>query len=85
MRETAVNLFAYGDGQNVHSLGYCRYMLDGTYEEITANLQARVERDHLIADPIGLGVPPTVIEFNSLTRLGFIRQLLTWTLYTQAA
>lgn len=77
MSETAVSIFVYGDGENVHSLGYCRYMLDGTYEEITANLQARVARDHLIADPIELGVPPTLIEFNSLTRLGFIRQLLT--------
>ncbi len=77
MRETAVNIFAYGDGKSVHSLGYCRYMLDGTYEEITANLQARVARDHLIADPIELGIPPTLVEFNSLTRLGFIRYLLT--------
>ena len=54
MKETAVNIFVYGDGQNVHLLGYCRYMLDGTYEEITANLQARVARDHLIAVPVEL-------------------------------
>ena len=77
MRENAVNIFAYSDGNSVHSLGYCRYVLDGTYEEVTANLQARVARDHQIADPIELGNQPTLVEFNSLIRLGFIGQLFT--------
>ena len=65
----AVNLFAYGDGENVTALGYCHYTLEGTDHEVASYLQSRVAMDHEGATQIGIGSPLSVVDFNLLTRV----------------
>ena len=65
----AVNLFAYGDGENVTALGYCHYTLDGSDQDVAAYLRSRVEIDHQRATRIRIGSPLTTAEFSSLIRL----------------
>ena len=70
MQERVVNIFVYGDAANVHSMGYCTYMAEGTYEELTAFLRSRVHVDQGEALRFELDQPLTHAEFASMGRLG---------------
>ena len=75
MREPAINIFIYGDGIYVHSLGYCLYTLEGSYEDITAYLQSRVAVDHEQSITIALRVPAPLDYIRSQARLGLVQGL----------
>ena len=49
MKERLVNIFVFGDVTHVHAVGWRLYEKSGTYEELVAFLQARVQQDHRIA------------------------------------
>ena len=49
MKERIVNIFLYGDGTQVHALGWRVYEKSGTYDELITFLQSRVQHDHRIA------------------------------------
>ena len=45
MKERIINVFAYGDGEHIHSVGWRTYSVEGTYQELTSFLRSRVETD----------------------------------------
>ena len=75
MKELAINIFAYGDDEHVHSMGYCTYMMEGSYEELTNFLRSRVHIDHEKACRFDIEQPLTWLEFRSMSRLGVLPDL----------
>ena len=69
MKERIVNIFLYGDGTQVHALGWRVYEKSGTYDELITFLQSRVQHDHRIAARNNLEKPIPWRDFEVMDRL----------------
>ena len=54
MKERIVNVFLYGDDRYIRSVGWHIYMADGSYQELVAFLQSRVDDDFKSAQQVDL-------------------------------
>ena len=76
MTELIVNIFVYGDGTHVNSIGWRVYKKVGSYEELTNFLQSRVHHDHRSAQHEYLEKPVLWRVFETMDRLNpFARAL----------
>ncbi len=66
--ETAINIFLFGDEEEINAWGYCLYEVSGTDDEIVATLSARVETDHPHSVRTPLSAPLAAIEAFGLMR-----------------
>ena len=69
MKEQIVNIFVYGDTTHVHAIGWRVYDKAGTYDELTAFLRSRVQRDHRIAARNDLDEPIPWRDFKTMDRV----------------
>ena len=69
MKERLVNIFVFEDETHVHAVGWRFYEKSGTYEELVAFLQSRVQYDHQIAARRDLEEPIPWREFKVTERL----------------
>ena len=69
MKEQIVNIFVYGDATHVHAIGWRVYDKAGTYDELTAFLRSRVQRDHRIAARNDLDEPIPWRDFKAVDRV----------------
>ena len=76
MKEDCINIFAYGDEIYVRFIGYRIYEVDGSYEDISNFLKSRVIDDHTQVSPTALDQPITWENFNSIFRMGRLRDLM---------
>lgn len=69
MAELIVNIFMYGDGTHVNSIGWRVYEKAGIYEELTDFLQSRIHHDHQSARREYLEKPIPWRDFEVMDRL----------------
>lgn len=69
MAERLINVFAYGDEDYIHSIGWRIYSRSGSFKELMTFLQSRVCQDHETATIKQLQIPIAVEEFYSMVRL----------------
>ena len=75
MKETCVNVFAYGDEELVYTIGYLTYLAEGSYEDLNRLLMSKVDSDYRRAPRITLDSPMTWRDFQSSCRLGWLNGL----------
>ena len=63
MKETCVNVFAYGDEELVYTIGYLTYLAEGSYEDLNRLLMSKVDSDYRRAPRITLDSPMTWRDF----------------------
>ena len=76
MPETLVNIFLFGNTDQVESIGHCLYVREGTYSELTSFLQSRVAEDCKAAPRHKLPESHTWEEFYGLNRILPITEVL---------
>lgn len=70
MKERIVNVFTFGNGDRIQSFGWTTHMVEGSYRELTAFLQSRVEIDFKTAKQIDFPEPMKRSDFDFALRLG---------------
>ena len=68
-QQTVYNVFAYGDGQYVSSIGVQEHQASGSYDELTTFLRDHVATDHQVATCIEFDGPEQLSVFEMATRL----------------
>ena len=76
MNERIVNVFVYVDREVTRSIGYTKYEMEGTYEELTKHLQSRVETDHAAATRIDLDEEYSATTVRYAMRLEALQYLI---------
>lgn len=72
MNERIVNIFTYGNDKYVQAFGFCAYIREGSYQELTAYLKSRASQDFNTAHRIELpkselrSVIELAVRLNSL-------------------
>lgn len=76
MQERIVNLFIYGDDEQIHSIGWHSYMMAGSYPELTTFLQSRVTDDHKKAPTFHIAEKLPRTAFDFALRLNALHQIV---------
>ena len=76
MSERLFNVFIYGNETHVHSMGYCEYEKEGSYDDLTNYLKSRVDADYKNAKVTTLNRPTEWEAFYSMERLGAVTNTL---------
>ena len=76
MRERLFNVFIYGNETHVHSMSYCEYKSEGSYDDLTNFLKSRVHDDYKSAKITTLNQPIEWDTFYSMERLGAVTNTL---------
>ena len=76
MKERIVNVFTYGDGEHIHSIGWRTYSSEGTYQELTAFLRSKVDADFRTAARTKLRERRSRSVFDLAVRLGHLGQIM---------
>ena len=69
MKQRLINIFVYGDRTHVQAIGWRVYEMAGTYDEVTAFMQSRVQDDHRNASRKNLDEPISWRDFRASDRV----------------
>ncbi len=76
MKERIVNLFTYGDGDHIFSIGWDTYTMEGSYQELTAFLISRADDDFKKASRVSLPEKLSRSAFEIALRLNALRHVV---------